>query len=291
MNLEITKRCNAKCGFCPYWQDGEHNELDDYAPVIKKFRPVVVSITGGEPLIRKDYAEIIKGIRPYCHYVGLVTNGTLLDEKRARTLVDAGVNHISVSLDYLGSQHDEVRQVSGLYDHLSSTIPKLAAKGYRIVLNTIIMESNLDQILPLAYQAKEWGVHVSYSAYCSLKKDDDDGMVRSQRYTQLVSIVDELKGLKRTLRNIKNSDHYLDGIAPYFRDGGKPNCKAGYRWVQITPDGHVQQCSELPRLCHFSEYKRSDLRPPACEKCWYTCRGEAEAHPLKPRRLWELIKA
>ncbi len=291
VNLEITKRCNAKCDFCPYWQDGEHRELDDYAPVIKKFKPVVVSVTGGEPLMRKNYAAIIKGIRPYCHYLGMVTNGTMLNERSARTLVEAGVNHISVSLDYLGSQHDDVRRVSGLYDHLSRTLPALAAKGYRIVLNTIIMESNLEQVLPIAYQAKEWGVHVSYSAYCTLKKDDHNEMVRAQRYAQLVHIVDELKGLKRTMGTIKNSDYYLDGIAPYFRDGGKSNCRAGYRWLQITPDGYIQQCSELPRLCHFTEYRRGALRPAACTKCWYTCRGEAEAQPLKPSRLWELIKA
>ncbi len=291
VNLEITKRCNARCTFCACWHEGKSEELDDYAPVIKKFKPVVVSVSGGEPLMRKDCAELMRKLRPYCHYLGIITNGALLNDKTARALADAGVNHISISLDYFGAKHDEMRQVKGLYDHLATTIPRLAAKGYRLVLNTVIMESNLEQILPLAYQAKEWGVAVSYSSYCSLKKDDRDGMIGAQRYTQLKHIVDEIKVLKRKLGNIKNSDYYLDGIPRYFRDGSMGNCKAGIRWVQVTPDGYVKQCSELPNLCHFSEYTRKLAKPTECSRCWYTCRGEAEASPLEPRRLWELIKA
>ena len=291
VNLEVTKRCNAKSDFCPYWQEQAGEELADYAPVIKKFKPVVVSVTGGEPLMRKDCYDIVRGIRPHCHYIGFITNGRLLDEDKARELVKCGVDHISTSLDYLGEKHDRMRGVKGLYDHLSDLVPTLASKGYRIVLNTVIMESNLDQILPIAYKAQEWGVQVSYSAYCDIKNDDTDNMVRSKRYTQLVGVVDELKKLKRDLRSVKNSDYYLDGIAPYFRDAARPNCRAGYRWVQVAPDGHVQQCSELPKVCHFSEYSRRKIKPVKCAKCWYTCRGEAEAHPLKPSRLWELIKA
>jgi len=291
VNLEVTKRCNAKCNFCPYWQEKAGEELADYAPVIKKFKPVVVSVTGGEPLMRKDCVDIIRGIRPYCHYIGFITNGRLLTEPKARELVGAGVDHISISLDDLGTQHDEMRQIKGLYDHLSNLVPDLASRGYRIIFNTVIMESNLNQILPIAYKAQEWGVQVSYSAYCDIKNDDKDNMVRAKRYTQLMGVVDELKRFKQSLGNVKNSDYYLNGIAPYFRDGVRPNCRAGYRWVQVAPDGHVQQCSELPKICHFSEYSRKVIKPVTCAKCWYTCRGEAEANPLKPSRLWEFINA
>ncbi len=291
VNLEITKRCNARCTFCSCWQVGKGEELADYSDVIKKFRPVVVSVSGGEPLLRKDYAEVLTSLRPYCHYLGIITNGVLLNEESAKKLARAGVNHTSVSLDYLGTQHDEARKVSGLYDHLATTIPHLSKLGHRIVLNTIIMDSNLDEILPIAYRAKEWGAMVSFSAYCSLKKDQDGEMVRSRRHAQLVGICSELKALKRTLGHIRNSDYYLDRVPGYFRDGRMANCQAGYRWVQVTPDGYVQQCSELPRVCHYSEYDRSKIKPSTCEKCWYTCRGEAEAPWYEPRRMLEFIKA
>lgn len=291
INLEITKRCNARCSFCACWKAGESEELADYADVVKKFRPVLCSVSGGEPFMRRDYADVIRGVRPYCHYLAFITNGAMLNEARARSLVDAGVDQICVSLDYLGERHDEVRQVKGLYEHLSKTIPALTAAGYRIALNTIIMESNLDQVLPIAYRASEWGAMVSYSAFCSLKRGDEAGMIAGDRYTQLKAVVEEIKRLKRRLGHIKNSDYYLDRVPAYFRDGFVPGCKAGFRWIQVTPDGFVQQCSELPRICHYSEYDPASQKRVSCQKCWYTCRGEAEANPLAPGRLMELIRA
>ncbi|MFH1831013.1 MAG: radical SAM protein [Pseudomonadota bacterium] len=292
LNIEITKKCNARCSFCSCWRaDTPGPELEDYGPLVKKFRPVLVSVSGGEPLVRKNCMEILRGIRPHCHYLALITNGALLNEKSARLLVQAGVDQICVSLDFLGRKHDEARRVKGLYEQLSKIIPALTKAGYRIALNTIIMESNLSEILPIAYRAREWGAMVSYSAFCSLKRNTEDGMVAQRRYTQLVGIVDELRHLKRSLGHVKNSDYYLRKIPAYFRDGYVPGCKAGFNWLQVTPDGFLQQCSELPRLCHFSEYDRHSIKPSACTKCWYTCRGEAEANPLAPGRLLELIRA
>lgn len=291
LNIEFTKRCNAKCSFCQYWQLDSPGELADYTPVIKHFRPVVVSISGGEPLMRKDCADLIRSIRPYTHYISLITNGALLNEDSAKKLVDAGVNHISVSLDYLDEKHDGARNVKGLYKHISETVPALAAKGYRLSLNTIIMESNLDQILPIARRAKEWGVSVSYSAFCILKKDDDEQMIRQQKLGELNRVVKDLIGLKRKLGNIRNSDYYIKKVPEYFRNGYVPGCNAGRRWLHVTPDGYVQPCSELPRICFYNEYKKDLVKKPACAKCWYTCRGEAEASPLTPRRFWELMKS
>jgi len=291
VNLEITKRCNARCSFCACWQAGESEELADYSPVIKKFRPILVSVSGGEPFMRKDYAEVLRGIRPYCHYLAFITNGAMLNEERAHALVDAGVDQICVSLDYLGPKHDEVRHVKGLYDHIAKTVPALTEAGYRVALNTIIMESNLDEILPIAYRAKEWGAMISFSAYCALKRSDDGGMIAQRRYTQLVGIVEELRAIKRRFGHIKNSDYYLERVPAYFRDGFVPGCKAGFNWIQVTPDGFVQQCSELPRICHYTEFERRALKKVACQKCWYTCRGEAEANHLAPKRFMELLRA
>jgi len=291
VNIEFTKKCNAKCGFCQYWQLDSPNELSDYSPILKVFKPVTLSISGGEPLMRKDCIELIQGVRPHAHYISIITNGALLNEDKARSLVRAGVDHISVSLDYLSEKHDEVRGIKDLYKHISNTVPSLSSAGYRLSLNTIIMESNLDQILPIAYKAKEWGVSVSYSAFCMLKIDNDDEMVRKKRLGMLNETISELIKLKRKLKNIRNSDFYLKKVPDYFRDGYIRNCRAGDKWIHVTPDGYIQPCSDLPRICHYKEYNKKDLHPIACNKCWYTCRGEAEACPFAPRRFYELMKS
>jgi len=284
----VTKRCNAKCDFCSYWEEKGPPEMGDYTDVVKAFRPVVLSLSGGEPLIRRNLHEIIKKLRPYCHYVALVTNGTLLTEERAKELFDAGVNQLSVSLDFTDETHDKMRGVPGLFKKITKIVPDLAAKGYNVAFNTVIMDTNIDHIIPLAKKAFDWGVGVSFSTYCNLKNDNHLHTMKDENFIRLDEIVKELKRLKRVQKNIKNSDYYLDRIPQFVRNGGIPNCKAGERWVQVTPDGYLQPCSELDRFAHYSEYSQKILPKITCTKCWYACRGEAEANPVQPRRLIEL---
>jgi len=290
VNIEVTKRCNAKCNHCSYWEEKSPPELSDYTEVVKAFRPVVLSLSGGEPLIRKDLPAVIKKFRPYCHYVALVTNGTLLNETRAKELFDSGVNQLSVSLDFLNDKHDVLRGVPGLFEKIKKTVPLLAAKGYNMAFNTVIMETNLDEIVPLALAARDWGVAISYSTYCNLKNKNSDHNIHNGSLEKLTAIIEELKTLKRKYKHIRNSDHYLNGVARFARDGEMPNCRAGKKWVQVTPDGYLQPCSELTRYCHFSEYSRKKVPQITCTKCWFACRGEAEANPVEPGRLIELIK-
>ncbi|PIR17921.1 MAG: hypothetical protein COV46_02085 [Deltaproteobacteria bacterium CG11_big_fil_rev_8_21_14_0_20_49_13] len=291
LNVEVTKRCNARCNFCKYWEEKGPPELEDYTDIVKQFRPVVLSLSGGEPLIRRNLHEIVRKMRPYAHYVAIVTNGTLLTEKRATELFDAGLNQLSVSLDFLGETHDEMRGVPGLYERISKVVPDLAVKGYNVAFNTVIMDTNLDQIIPLAEAAAKWGVGIAFSTYCHLKNDNHDHKITEDTYLKVSSIVKELKRLKRKNKNIKNSDYYLDKIPEFVMNGGIPDCKAGKRWVQVTPDGFLQPCSELPRYCHYSEYTKTNIPQIDCTKCWFACRGEAEANPLHPRRIVELAKS
>lgn len=291
VNLEFTKLCNAKCFFCHCWQVESPNELQDYAPVIERFRPVLCSVSGGEPLLRKNYAELLKGIRPWCHYLMIITNGALVNEESAEKLRWAGVDQITISLDYLSNKHDQVRKIDGLFEHISTIAPLLVSKGYKVCFNSIIMESNMDQIVPLARQAKEWGCEISFSSFCTLKANEESEMVREGRLKELEHVVSELKEVKRQNRHIKNSFYYLDRIAPYFRDGGVKDCKAGHTFIQVTPDGYVQRCAEMPRMAHYSKYWPTQVGKTLCTKCWYGCRGETEAPALSPGRLQDMLRA
>jgi MoaA/NifB/PqqE/SkfB family radical SAM enzyme len=77
VNLEVTRRCNARCDFCRYPQVREDPRLDDYLPVVERLKPTLLTLSGGEPLIRKDLESIIARLRAGCPnlHIGLVTNG------------------------------------------------------------------------------------------------------------------------------------------------------------------------------------------------------------------------
>src|SRR5512138_2309997 len=69
INLEVTKRCNARCDFCDYWKEEAPEELGDYVPVVRNLKPLSVSLTGGEPLLRKDIAQVVKSLRQGFRFV------------------------------------------------------------------------------------------------------------------------------------------------------------------------------------------------------------------------------
>jgi MoaA/NifB/PqqE/SkfB family radical SAM enzyme len=290
LNLEVTKRCNARCKHCDYWKGPHEGELEDYVPVIQKINPLIVSFTGGEPLVRKDIFDLIQNMRARggLLYLILVTNGALLNLEKAERLKKAGINQLSVSLDFLDGRHDQTRGIKGLYAHLSNLLPGLSQIGFdHVALNTVIMENNLDQITQIAEQAWHWGLEVSYSSYCDMKNNDRSLWVHSENSDKLKKIVGRLIRYKSWLGNIANSTYYLKRIPTYFEKGKINGCLAGQRWLQVTPDGHLKPCSELPVIGHFEEFPLSRERV-SCQSCWYSCRGEAQA-PVSLRRLTEII--
>src|SRR5262249_2331661 len=99
VSIEVTKRCNARCDFCDYWKISDRDEMPDFTDVVRRFDPLVVVFTGGEPMIRRDLVPIIKGIKdmPGFRYLTLLTHGGFLSEKKIEDLCAAGVNQINIS--------------------------------------------------------------------------------------------------------------------------------------------------------------------------------------------------
>ena len=293
VNLEITKLCNAKCDFCDYWQTRHEERITDYRPVIRKINPLVTVITGGEPMIRKDLPDIVRQIKECSIFIftSMVTKGDLLTVDKAGELFDAGIDQIAISLDFPGEQHDVYRGLPGLWNHLSKLLPELGKTfpNKSIVLNTIIMGDNLDQIVDIANLAREWGINISFSSYSVMKTNNDDHFVKEKELNRVKELVDELIVLRRKWKGtILSTEYYLKERPNYFMRGGVPDCLAGISHVQVTPSGHIKRCSEMPVTVHYSEYHTKLYDKTECTACWYSCRGETQS-PANFRRGLEYL--
>jgi MoaA/NifB/PqqE/SkfB family radical SAM enzyme len=104
----------------------------------RKLNPMVLSLTGGEPLIEKRIPAIIRDVKASQSfiYVYVVTNGSLLTEERAAEMFEAGLDQLSISLNYLDERQDDERKLPGLWSHLATLIPKITAQGHTVVSNT-----------------------------------------------------------------------------------------------------------------------------------------------------------
>ncbi len=290
VNLEITKLCNATCDFCDYWQTRHEERITDYRPVIKKINPLVTVITGGEPMLRKDLPDIVRQIKECSMFifVSMVTKGDLLTVEKAGQLFDAGMDQIAVSLDFPGETHDKYRGIPGLWDQISDLMPKLA-QAYpqkTFVLNTIIMEDNLDYIVDIAKKAREWGVRVSFSSYSVMKTNNEDHFIKDEKLRRVKDLVAELIDLRRQWKGtILSTEYYLNEIPAYFERGGVPDCLAGISFIQVTPSGHLKRCSEMPVVAHYSDYAPDLFGKTECTACWYSCRGETQSPANVSRAL------
>src|SRR5262249_5158188 len=127
LSLEVTKRCNARCDFCDYWKITDRDELTDFTEVVKRFDPMIVVFTGGEPMLRRDLVSIVQSIKglPGFRYLTLLTHGGFLSEPKIIELVAAGINQINISMNYPDERQDKERGIPGLFEKLQRTVPKL----------------------------------------------------------------------------------------------------------------------------------------------------------------------
>ena len=277
-SIEMTKHCNAGCDFCDDWKTRYSPKLGDVTDMARRLNPIVLAITGGEPLLEKRLPQIIRDVKA-THgfiYIYVITNGSLLTEAKAEELFAAGLDQMNISLNYLDERQDEERKLPGLHAHITDIIPKMAARGRRMAANTVIMRENLDQILPIARQMQAWNADVSFSCYTDFKNGNREHWFSPEQMATLRQVVDGLIAHKKRYGNISNSRFYLERIVPYFTNGeGIAGCKAGNGFVQLTPDGQVRQCADFAPFVDYKEYR--GMEPTPCTRCWYSCRGEAEA--------------
>ncbi len=250
VSFEVTDSCTCYCRHCDHGgpkDDSNNLKPDAYRRFMEALRPCVVQVSGGEPLMREDLAEIVRNIK-HCGrppYTILVSNWSLMTEDRYRKMREAGVDQFSVSLDFPDERHDDFRVHPGLYEHLSQIVPRLAALGHDdIVLNSCITSANVDEIVALAGRAREWGVNLCYSAYSPRRTGCRDYFLHTP--AQLAALdrgLDAVETMRNDTNWIVNSRSTLDATRAYFARGGTPGCTAGLRFLVVRSDGMLQPCS------------------------------------------------
>jgi MoaA/NifB/PqqE/SkfB family radical SAM enzyme len=125
-------------------------------------------ITGGEPLVMKDFDEVVAAIDPEKHYVIADTNGWFLDDKRAKHLKEIGVEKVQLSLDsFIEQDHDNFRNKPGSYKRVMRAIDASLDAGLNLLLSTVLVKgrAKTDEFLDMCKFATEKGVglYVSYA--------------------------------------------------------------------------------------------------------------------------------
>jgi MoaA/NifB/PqqE/SkfB family radical SAM enzyme len=293
VNFEVTMRCNARCGFCDYWKtpsSDRSSELSSFADAARFFNPMMVTFTGGEPLLRRDLEDLVRAVHDAIRfkYIALLTHGGLLSPERGRSLWDAGISQFNISLDYLDGRHDAARGIPGLTAKIMSTVTAMRLQGIDAIrFNTVIKNDNLDQLMPIVRLAVELRCGVNFSVYTDFKNGNRTLLLQNGTAAHAAEVLTEVLDFKRKHRGvITNSDHYLEQIPRYLRGEKSEPCRSGVRTVHVNPTGHVKRCPDFPTDFHWSQFR--EYKPINCNRCFYACRGEAEA-PLRWSRVRDML--
>jgi len=170
LRVSITERCNFRCVYCMpaegigHIASREYLSYDEIAELVTIFAAqgvTSVRITGGEPLVRANVAELVAKIRAIrgIERIAMTTNGFLLD-RYAQDLKDAGLDSLNISLDTLdAARFTEITRVGELGRVLKGIDAAQKAGFKSIKLNAVIVAGfNEDEMLSLVQFATERGV-------------------------------------------------------------------------------------------------------------------------------------
>jgi len=262
--LDVSYRCNCCCEMCQRWQDDRANELTlaEYQRLAAAFHALgvhVVSIAGGEPLMRDDIFAIIDAFAEYRMTVNLCTNGMLL-ESYAEALCRSGAFCITVSLDGATAHtHDELRGAAGSFYQIKKGIERflICAHSHRPLLRVRMTISNRN-------------THEIRLFYEQWKNSADDILLQPIHYCQdafYTGFEEESLRLDPDLleQQIKGTplqtNGYLRKLIHSLRQTHTyPNerCYAGVLMARIDPWGNVYPC--LEQHVRIGSVRKQDFR-------------------------------
>ena len=172
MFWETTLTCNLKCKHCGSNAECKKYEGELTTEEIKNafkqiaedmdVKKVLINVTGGEPMLRKDLFEVMEyATNELGYHWGMTSNGMLLNDENIEKLKKANMSTISVSIDGLEQTHDDFRGVPGAYKTTIENIKKMVDSKYfdHVQVTTVFHKKNIDQLEELYETMKNLGIN------------------------------------------------------------------------------------------------------------------------------------
>lgn len=168
----LIRRCNLTCQHCYSISadkdfPGELDTAEVYRVMddLKSFRVPVLILSGGEPLLRPDLFDIARRAKAMGFYVGLSSNGTLIDEPMADAIAQTGFDYVGVSLDGIAATHDRFRRKAGAFDASLAGIRRCKARGVKVGLRSTLTQDNAQDLPGLLALMDDEGVDKFYLSH------------------------------------------------------------------------------------------------------------------------------
>ena len=257
--LELTLRCNENCIHCGSRCGeirSEELSVQQYETFLKEVKEdmgtanKMLCITGGEPLLRKDFFDIMSMANGLGFHWGMTSNATLIDDSVARDLKKCGMGTISVSIDGLPETHDKFRRSPKGYERAMAGIESLLRVGgfKSVQVTTVVTHQNINELNELYKIFNEMDID-------SWRVINIEPMGRAKDYPDVILTKDDYIQLFEFIRNMRiagepvsyGCSHYLG--MEYEREvrDWYYLCTAGLYTASITANGDIIACLDIER--------------------------------------------
>jgi cyclic pyranopterin phosphate synthase len=281
LRISVTDRCNFRCTYCmpkevygesfkflPREELLDFNEIERIAETFAKLGVNKIRITGGEPLVRKNIEDLIKKLSNIdgIQDIAMTTNGYLLESK-LDSLIESGLNRITVSLDSIDSK--TFKKMSGQnfeVEKVLSAIKSANNKGFKKLKINCVVQKNVNEhsILDLLDYFRDSGNIVRFIEYM------DVGNINGWELKDVISVNEILEIIESKYKVKKLNENYEGEVAKryiledystefgFISSVSQPFCSTCTR-ARITMDGKLVTC--------LFANSGLDLRKPIREGC------------------------
>jgi len=266
VTISLTSRCNLKCVMCNHWRNPSHpSEEISRDQVLKIIEEAAdwgvpeIELSGGEPMIRTDFLEMLSLVRSRGLKVNVTTNGVRIDREMARALTMTPGLRLQISIDGASAEtHDAIRGVAGTFEKVMKGIELLnefnAAVEQPIPLNatTVILDRNIDELTDIIPLVRRLGfASITFQPMVDdnldIHRRDPDNPLRPSitRLEALDRAIDAIIAAGEEDGFIGNTVQNLASIKDYFRnrlDTKKIQCYIGFIPCIVSPDGQLWSC-------------------------------------------------
>lgn len=255
LRISLTDRCNLRCFYCMPEEGIELTEkenvmtLEEIISLTRTFRDLgvdTVRLTGGEPLVRKNFGYLVEELVKLGVNLKLTTNGIVLD-KYLELFDKIGLRKINLSLDTLDKAKSVFITKRDYYDRIMQNLEKALELNMQIKLNVVLIkgvnDNEINDFIALTRNKNLAIKFIEFMPFKGNKWDWSKGVSQEEILKTIESKFGEIQTLKNpahsTSQNFKVKGH--EGSFGIVSTITKPFCDDCNR-IRVTADGKMKNC-------------------------------------------------
>jgi pyrroloquinoline quinone biosynthesis protein E len=256
--VELSHRCPLRCPYCsnPLELERAGAELDQagWERVLSEAAALgvlQVHFSGGEPLVRRDLAALVRHAASVGLYSNLITSGVLLDRARLAELVEAGLEHVQLSFqDAESASADRIAGLAGAHEKKLAVAAMVREAGLPLTVNAVMHRQNLERLpemIELALKLGAGRLEVAHVQYYGWALANRRALLPTEaQLERATAVVAEARArLKGVL--------VIDYVVPDYYARRPKSCMGGWgrQFLNISPAGKVLPCHAAESLPGF----------------------------------------